>query len=804
MRKTPKNGLWKALSVIFICASLIQSSAILIIQPATALAPMESVNVVASSAKQQDDIENNIYLPTVSQPARVELNEVWTADGTGTNVEAFLPGKVIRYYGRGYVNLQDGILVNLRWSLFGPCGSKTLANENIQLDQGSWLLYRTDVAPDCPGIYVYTLRMAYDDKVSFLTVPYVINNPSEISTVSLPGFDKCNIPYGSTEESIAQMQTWWNLSPYYITNLYIGGVSRGCSNTELDAVWVNLAAKQGWSFIPTWVGPQAPCTSYKNKFSYDLDTAYLQGVSEANASVTAARDLGFLGNAVIYYDLETYSTTNLECREAVKSFLTGWTKRIKEYGLRSGVYGHRINANDWAVIYPVPDNAWIAYWVYPFAYNPYASPYGIPGVSDDLWYGHRIRQYTGGHVETYGGLSFNIDSNIAHGDVTVLANTVLSSSGDLFTAASGERKATEQDLILATRSQVQDIQLISKQTGWGLVDNNLFWTDDEGSTWSEMTPPKTNNETVLAAHFQDDSNGWSVSQDSLTGQLNVYQTNDKGVNWLVSSLQEGDLSLGPLVSKVYMDFLDTQNGWIVVKFVSSSNFSVGKLYRTNDGGETWEELSIPMGEPVRFLDKNRGWIAGGPAGDDLYRSEDGGISWQQEEFYSLITQQAEHALVELPVFADERNGILPVKVINDGASQVEILSTHDGGVTWENNSPTFLRVTGSAGDGLILSYLGESRFFLASENSQSILLDSASAGITASAADPLAISLVKVQFTSNGEGWAIAQGGDCSGAKPGSVDAVLAKYIGFQCESRTQILRTTNYGKTWAEITPKP
>jgi len=43
------------------------------------------------------------------------------------------------------------------------------------------------------------------------------------------GFDTCEIP------SLAQMQIWWNRSPYNAVNLYIGGISRACSNSQLSA-----------------------------------------------------------------------------------------------------------------------------------------------------------------------------------------------------------------------------------------------------------------------------------------------------------------------------------------------------------------------------------------------------------------------------------------------------------------------------------------------------------------------------------------------------------------------------------------
>lgn len=42
-------------------------------------------------------------------------------------------------------------------------------------------------------------------------------------------------------------------------------------------------------------------------------------------------------------------------------------------------------------------------------------------LSNSLWNNHqRIRQYTGGHNETWGGLTLNIDSDVSEGVVASL------------------------------------------------------------------------------------------------------------------------------------------------------------------------------------------------------------------------------------------------------------------------------------------------------------------------------------------------------------------------------------------------
>jgi photosystem II stability/assembly factor-like uncharacterized protein len=722
MRYVPRVTLWKALLVGLILLCLVPATKTQQKQR-SGVFPVRAADHTAAQEASQTQLEDghNVYLPFVYQPPRIELTEAWTADDHRTPREAFLPGKVIRFYGSGFVNIPDASTVRLRWSVIGPCGSKILFDGSGQINQGKWTLYESDTAPNCPGIYTYTLRMEYQNEITFDTVSYAVNNPSEVISMNLQGFDKCNIPYGSKTESINQMQTWWNLSPYYSVNLYIGGVSRYCSNTELDAVWVNRVAQQGWSFIPTWVGPQAPCTSYRYKFSSSPFTAYQQGISEANAAVEATRNLGLLGNTVIYYDLEMYSTTNLSCREAADSFLAGWTQRLREQGVRSGVYGHRINANDWAAIYPSPDNAWIASWVRSY-YDPNITAYGIPGISNDLWLGRRIRQYAGDHVEAYGGHAFSIDSNIMDGEVTVLPGSEHNASASF---AGGV--VLTNDTSSVSLAQVQNFQLVSGEQGWALVDHQLYWTGNAGSTWSDITPASSVPGSIMAVHFVDEKTGWIVTQDPITGDVDVLLTGNTGMDWVVSRLIDGSAEMGPIASAAYLDFLDNQIGWVIVKLISSANFSNGRLYHTQDGGLSWSAYEIPLGEPVHFLDPLRGWVAGGPAGNQLFYTEDAGRSWQEQHDETWPASHLDGPVaqgvdvssgeVALSLTGDLPEGVVKVDLKPDGLGwahiemtecsgikklpyetdylvesfscekQSKILGTSDGGQTWVDITP---------------------------------------------------------------------------------------------------------------------
>src|SRR4029079_12280821 len=86
-------------------------------------------------------------------------------------------------------------------------------------------------------------------------------------------------------------------------------------------------------------------------------------------------------------------------------------------GSLAGVYGSPCTSylNDLAGVANVPDAVWIAYWQRG-GYDAGASAFGIPCISDSLWVqGQRLRQYTGGHNEEWGGVTLNIDSNVRAG-----------------------------------------------------------------------------------------------------------------------------------------------------------------------------------------------------------------------------------------------------------------------------------------------------------------------------------------------------------------------------------------------------
>ncbi|MGN6578175.1 MAG: glycoside hydrolase domain-containing protein [Nocardioides sp.] len=282
------------------------------------------------------------------------------------------------------------------------------------------------------------------------------------------GFDQCLAPKQSA------MDAWLRNSPYLAVGIYIAGDSRFCrSQPNLTPEWVDTQLRNGWRLLPITLGPQAWCTTrdrYLKQVRINPDStkryrqARAQGRGEAAKTVEAASALGIVPGSTLWYDIEAFDISKTDCRESALSFLSAWTNQLHALGYVSGVYssaGSGVKMLDDAQTnrpgrYSMPDQLWVARWS------------GVPGQVNDpgatylrttSWMPHaRVHQYRGGHNETHGGVTINIDSNwidLGTGTVAPPARTPCGGVNLDFTDYTKLRVGSQGDLVKAAQCLLQ-------------------------------------------------------------------------------------------------------------------------------------------------------------------------------------------------------------------------------------------------------------------------------------------------------------------------------------------------------------
>ena len=226
------------------------------------------------------------------------------------------------------------------------------------------------------------------------------------------GFDTCSAP------SPGDMSTWLASSPFRAVAIYIGGANSACAQPNLSATWVSAEGAAGWQFIPTYVGLQAPGSDCGCSEIVPAQ-ATAEGTAAAIDAVTQAQALGIDSGNPIYFDMEAY-TRSPSNTAAVLEFLSAWTSELHAYGFISGVYGSGTSGvtdladatgADTAADTPFvePDDIWIADW------NNEATTSDPYVPAGDWPSNQRLHQYRGGHIDNYGGVQLDVDTDYLDG-----------------------------------------------------------------------------------------------------------------------------------------------------------------------------------------------------------------------------------------------------------------------------------------------------------------------------------------------------------------------------------------------------
>lgn len=276
----------------------------------------------------------------------------------------------------------------------------------------------------------------------------------------------------------------------------------------------------------------------------------------------------------------------------------------------------------------------------------------------------------------------------------------------------------------SSSSHLSSIFFINPEIGWAVGHDSsssgtILKTTNGGINWTQIDNRKYYYSSI---YFVNDKLGWVVGSDNFpydqlkwkywlySGNVYVFSTIDGGLNWALSYATQWYFP-------GHIQFIDEETGWFTADrriWQTGDIFTYSYLYKTIDGGKTWESIlnTYPMGvinyiklinenkglvqadglgifctrdsgntwayyyqdQPwgaTFFLDENDGWTIGHK---NYYKTIDGGETWTSYDKNSFLNFNSAFFL----------NNQIGLAVGESGA----ITKTNDGGITWIDQSNT--------------------------------------------------------------------------------------------------------------------
>lgn len=290
---------------------------------------------------------------------------------------------------------------------------------------------------------------------------------------------------------------------------------------------------------------------------------------------------------------------------------------------------------------------------------------------------------------------------------TTPQNTLIDQSSSLIKPTSTVSESPKSHVVTDPIS-LSGISMETKDIGWatswrdsGLM---LYRTSSGGKTWSDISPSFLKGNQGINFQFIDANTAWIAVPNQGDGKqknssIELYRTTDGGHRWEKISNLPMDFVIP--IQSIQIDMIDQTSGFIMTQPEHGMNSEPGELFKTQNGGKTWEAVAssgmlqnsgaIPFGGRIDFLNQQIGWLAGGNCSTclgSLYKTQDGGVNWQNVNVDPPTGLTGSFASSSFEFTnSNHVKGIfvLPLQEQNKGIDQTAFYETKDSGKTWSIN-----------------------------------------------------------------------------------------------------------------------
>jgi len=164
-----------------------------------------------------------------------------------------------------------------------------------------------------------------------------------------------------------------------------------------------------------------------------------------------------------------------------------------------------------------------------------------------------------------------------------------------------------------------ELEMFDELNGWAVTDTQIVRTNDGGITWYNVSPPDmVETGYSVGTFFLGNDHAWVQKPDleKYPNSGTLYRTTDGGRSWdnFVVPFSGGDLS-----------FVDAEHGWALADLGVGAGSNAVAVFQTTNGGASWEKTytndpndkdasdSLPLGgikSDLIPLDMNTAWVTG--------------------------------------------------------------------------------------------------------------------------------------------------------------------------------------------------
>ncbi len=220
----------------------------------------------------------------------------------------------------------------------------------------------------------------------------------------------------------------------------------------------------------------------------------------------------------------------------------------------------------------------------------------------------------------------------------------------------------------ASDASWQGVYILNSNEGWASGYAGIFHTDN-GKNWYQQYTTKMNS--VFAVNSET---VWAVGEYGV-----IIKSENGGDSWSINYTAPGVREFTDIFF-----YNNGQYGWAVGQR-TSADLGGAKVFHTSDGGNSWQEQTVPDDVKenglirVRFVDQNVGWVVG--QNYIILHTTDGGANWVKQTVPSF---PAPNPRLYGLHFYDANTGWATGQP--DGSGYGVILHTTDGGATWKKQA----------------------------------------------------------------------------------------------------------------------